>query len=325
MSDISMKNQNKDKTEDEIKIDECLKNTTDLCYTNENNSLEVYNRFKKNEYEIFDVQDLCQRTECVFDDINKCEFQLHNYILNKGHKCYEPHCANTNSNLTNDKNNYIQNFRMEDFSKRMLMVIQNFPNHRKPFYVSTLQNDLFGMDISKCKVSNTINFSEDTKNFLDLLGNLKQNHFNFNDALFSVLYKNMLFVQVNNQNAGLIVAQDDVKGDIFTHYMNEYTNHGENAIKRLLGEHNFMHFNSISKLNVHETAETIALRMLFYPYPINIIRGLLQINKLPFKEYTNNSLTQTSVKKLNRLNVNGLVLFKIDLYVSNSNETLTNR
>lgn len=323
-TDSSMKNRNKGKTEDEMKIDICLKNTNDLCYTNENYNLEVYNRIKKNEYEISDVQDLCQKTECKFDNIKECESQLHDYIINKSHKCYEPHCANTNSNLINDKNNYIQNLRIKDFSKRMIMVIQNFPNHRKPFYVSTLQNDLFGMDISKCKVSNTINFSEDTKIFLNLLGNLKQNPFDFGDALFSILYKNMLFVQLEYQLAWLIVAKDDVKGDIFTYYMNEYNKHGEKAIKFYLGEHNYKHFKSLSNLNVHENPKTIVLRMLFYPYSINIIKGVLQKNKTPFKKYTNNSLTQTSVLNLKKHLDNGLFLFKISLYVSNSNESITN-
>ncbi|KAM0686129.1 hypothetical protein COBT_002651 [Conglomerata obtusa] len=294
-TDISMKIRNKGKTEDEMKIDKCLKNTKDLCYTNENNSLEVYNRVEENKYEISDIQDLCQRTECVFDNIKKCEFQLHNYILHKGQKCYEPHCANTNSNLTNDENNYIQIFTFKDFSKRMFKVFQEFPSHREPLYVSTLQDNIFGMDISKCTVSNTLNFSEDTKNFLHLLENLDNNIITLNNAEFSVLYKNMLFVQQTYQCAWLIVSKDADGGNIFEKILKDYNKHSESAITYHLGNRDSTLFQSLSKLDAVKNSKTIALRMLFYPYSINIIRGVLQSNKIPFKEYINNSLTRTSV------------------------------
>lgn len=255
---------------------EFLKGKRIICYDFKPKFDIVYSDNKS--YLRDDVQTICKWQGCNFTDSNSCKSKMKNYLIAKKFiKCQSYQCISTNPEINGIKTNLNYTTEYDLVSKKTFRGVWNKSALSAELYVNTKYNNLFGIDISQCDITEFKHLPQHlTENFVEWIEISKYLGIKFKEPLYTILYKGVVFVQVSLDLAYLVIS----KNMTIDRYLNRnFISTSENE-KEIIEENDF-HANYYANYKLHcnnqikhlVNHEKYILNAMFSSYCLSSIDG----------------------------------------------------
>ncbi|KAM0686954.1 hypothetical protein COBT_001815, partial [Conglomerata obtusa] len=284
-------------------IGTCYEHYNIACQYRESDDLVLEAKkleFIKNQnYTKINVKDMCKKDICRYDNDEQNCFEKHNYYLLKNIRgCEKPHCVSSAVTHINNEADHKQILVLNDILKLKFRGFYRHSFNKGPIFVSTLRNHVLGSDIGNCAVLSIDSLPEISFKFIELVAGCQFPDVILGRSLFSVIYKEMLFIQAENSLSYLVV-----KKKIIMIYMEEIAKYKTKGFDSEKNDHdylvNYKHAlcedknSNVTKMLKHEP-----FVLYFIPFSINYITGVLKSEMIHLNNYTDNRMTYTKIIKI---------------------------